>query len=98
METSESLEERREQGGCSVRLGPDWEAESIVHSAKVAFLNTLAAAQRNPNGKELVEHLTRLLGGMEGLGGDDMTPEDFAKGFAQVPDVSIILFDLLNQY
>lgn len=55
--------------------------------AKVAFLNTLAAAQRDPNGTELVRELTRLLGGLEGLGGDDMTAEDLAKGFAAVPEV-----------
>ncbi|KAG8954011.1 hypothetical protein FRC04_000995 [Tulasnella sp. 424] len=55
--------------------------------AKAAFLATLAAAQRNPNGKEIVEELTRLLGNMEGLGDGGMTAEDLAAGFAGVPDL-----------
>ncbi|KAG9019582.1 hypothetical protein FRB90_000046 [Tulasnella sp. 427] len=55
--------------------------------AKAAFLATLAAAQRNPNGQEIVEELTRLLGRMEGLGSGGMTAEDLAAGFAAVPDL-----------
>ena len=58
-----------------------------IRAAKAAILATLAAAQRNPNGKEIVEELTRLLGNMEGLGGGGMTAEDLAAGFAGVPDV-----------
>ncbi|KIO24091.1 hypothetical protein M407DRAFT_26527 [Tulasnella calospora MUT 4182] len=66
------------------------EAQSLDQrreEAKAAFLATLAAAQRNPNGKEVVEELTRLLGNMEGLGGGGMTGEDLAAAFAGVPDL-----------
>ncbi|KAG9031403.1 hypothetical protein FRB95_002767 [Tulasnella sp. JGI-2019a] len=36
--------------------------------AREALLATIAAAQRNPNGKDVVEYLTKLLGEMEGIG------------------------------
>ncbi|KAG8880076.1 hypothetical protein FRB98_005344 [Tulasnella sp. 332] len=37
--------------------------------AKDALLATIAAAQRNPDGKDVAAYLTKLLGEMEGLGG-----------------------------
>lgn len=88
MSGSQSLEERREQGMLPSTPSALYIVDTELPPAKVAFLATLAAAQRNPNGKELVEELTRMLGNMEGLSAGGMTAEDLAEGFAAVPNVS----------